>query len=348
MKKKYLTHILSGLLLTCSVNAYSADFKVEVNSLHYAVSINEKSYVSDLIDEEPNLASQLNKEGLTPTHIAIKNDGLSSLKIILEKKINPNIKNANGETPLIFAVKNKKYKAAKILIENNASKTAKDQNGKTAEFYARKQGKKMLSLFIEKELLEEQSEKQLSSSFNEQITKLDKKYEAKFQKLKTEQSLLITPLIKEVGSLNKEVGRLNKELLTIKEKNSVILNEFELQLVNIKKELVENKEDKLLTEENILDIESKIMNKSEELRKVQINLINIENELKRVSEKTLELSSAQMLKLYNQSQTEEEFSLIGVNNEKEIEQTEELEFVSLGEKKEVIIEEKEDNINLIK
>jgi hypothetical protein len=109
-------------------------------------------------------------------------------------------------------------------------------------------------------------------------------------------------------------------------------------------------EDQDLTNENILEIERLLIKSLEDQDSIKKALINMENELRTISDKTMELTSAQMMNIYKNAEQEEEFNLIGVSKSKEETEVEEenLEFISLGESKEVKLEEKEDNLNLIK
>jgi len=147
MNKKIIS-ICIGVLLSTEV--YAQDFNVQVNSLHYATSINEVEYVSKLIAEDPRLASQLNKEGLTPIHLAIKTNSIRSLKAIFEEKINPNIKNSERETPLVYSIKHNNIAAIEFLLRVGANKKIKDSNGFDAIYYAEKSSKEVKEIFFPK------------------------------------------------------------------------------------------------------------------------------------------------------------------------------------------------------
>lgn len=349
MKKKVIPLLLTALLYNTGI--YAADFKVEVNSLHYAVSINEKNYVLDLVKDEPNLASQLNKEGLTPLHIAVKTNSLTSLEVMLDNKINPNLKNADGMTPLVYAIKNNKSKAVKMLLRYNAKKNVKDNSGKDAFYYAKQKGGKILALIEPPK----KAEVKVENLFNqkEYYAKIEKQLEAKINKeielIKKTQSDLISPLVV-------DITKINKDLQEIKLDQKKVLNENKIleERLNKMKGLVSRfsilEEDQELTNENILEIERLLMKSLEDQDSIKKALINMENELGTISNKTMELTSAQMMNIYKNAEQEEEFNLIGVSESKNEIQVEEenLEFISLGESKEVKLEEKEDNLNLIK
>ncbi|HEX8015923.1 MAG TPA: ankyrin repeat domain-containing protein [Flavobacterium sp.] len=58
------------------------------------------------------------------------------VKLLLEKKANPNATDANGITALSLAVQFKNTELVKLLLEYKADKTIKDNQGKTAFEYA--------------------------------------------------------------------------------------------------------------------------------------------------------------------------------------------------------------------
>ncbi|CAD0009218.1 ankyrin repeat domain-containing protein [Flavobacterium chungangense] len=58
------------------------------------------------------------------------------VKLLLEKKANPNATDANGITALSLAVQFKNTELVKLLLEHKADKTIKDNQGKTAFEYA--------------------------------------------------------------------------------------------------------------------------------------------------------------------------------------------------------------------
>lgn len=58
------------------------------------------------------------------------------VKLLLEKKANPNATDANGITALSLAVQFKNTELVKMLLDYKADKTIKDKKGKTAFEYA--------------------------------------------------------------------------------------------------------------------------------------------------------------------------------------------------------------------
>jgi ankyrin repeat protein len=58
------------------------------------------------------------------------------VKLLLDKKANPNLTDANGTTALSLAVQFKNNELVKLLLDHKADKTIKDNKGKTAFEYA--------------------------------------------------------------------------------------------------------------------------------------------------------------------------------------------------------------------
>jgi len=58
------------------------------------------------------------------------------VKLLLEKKANPDATDANGTTALSLAVQFKNSELVKLLVDHKADKTIKDNKGKTAFEYA--------------------------------------------------------------------------------------------------------------------------------------------------------------------------------------------------------------------
>ena len=115
-----------------------------------------------------NAVNQINKEGITPLILAcykgnnevaaylvnIVQDlnasseigtalmacatkgNIAIARLLLEKKADPNIKDAYGNTALAFAVQFKNIELVELLLEYNADKTQRDDLGKTAFEYA--------------------------------------------------------------------------------------------------------------------------------------------------------------------------------------------------------------------
>jgi ankyrin repeat protein len=70
------------------------------------------------------------------------------VKLLLDKKANPNAADANGTTALSLAVQFKNSALVKLLLEYKADKTIKDSKGKTAfEYAVFSQNEQIINLF---------------------------------------------------------------------------------------------------------------------------------------------------------------------------------------------------------
>lgn len=334
MNKKILSILISGALFSTSTIA--SDFKIEVNSLHYAVSINEIDYVTELILDEPNLASQFNKEGLTPLHLAISLDSLTSLKGMLDKKINPNIKNSVGETPLIYAVKNKKKKAVKILLNNGANKKIEDLTGKTAIDYAKMNGEDMLSLFVPEK-----------SVANQKINmgKLSKKIEDMINKKLNPLLIKNKVLNDKVNSLSAELEKsknfYNSELSIIKEEKDLL----EIKLSDIEV-IVKNSKNSILTLSNKKNDIS--LNKAGVFQN-KTDLVSLLVKIKKQESKIKEFENKEIIKTYVSQKETKEFKILDFPSLKKTIVIEE-EFKEIDFGKGIPVElkkEPEDSLNLI-
>lgn len=334
-KKKLIPIMLSASLLLSSNAAFALDYNVNVNALHYAVSINKVGYVEDLIKDEPTLVVQYNKEGLTPIHIAITSDSLSSLKAMLKNKANPNIKNAFGETPLTYAIKNGKYKASKILIENGANPKIRDRDGFSSKEYAQKEPK-FKSLF-EKAQLKQVDFAPISQSID--IEKL------KSEILKENKSI-INKLIVEQNVLLKEKEAAIMVLISDIEAR---VSELENDIGEIKMASKTNAKNIELADINIIDIEEELSLSDGNISSIRDSLIEIELKSEEAIKDIKELKARELSSMYNNQPNVEEQDIILVtydNNNIENEvvfEEETLDLVNFENGKDVPLGDMEDN-----
>ncbi|WP_051197453.1 ankyrin repeat domain-containing protein [Flavobacterium soli] len=98
-------------------------------------------------ENESESVDRVNEEGLTPLIIACCSGNSKAAKLLLEKKANPNICDANGNSALLYAVQFKNLELVELLLQYDADKSQKDDLGKTAfEYAAFLNDKKMLGL----------------------------------------------------------------------------------------------------------------------------------------------------------------------------------------------------------
>ena len=112
------------------------------NILINAIENNDIKKVKELLNKEVSNINLLNKNGITPLHIAVINGNLEIINFMLEKGANPNIKSFNKkQTPLHYAYIFKNIKANKIknlLIKYKADPNIEDINNKKPKEYSLK------------------------------------------------------------------------------------------------------------------------------------------------------------------------------------------------------------------
>jgi len=87
----------------------------QMNSLHFAILIGHQSIVKVLIDSSnKSILNSVNKNFNTPLHLAILEESISIVKLLVENGANINFKNKEGLTPLDLVMKLK-------LKNNNSS-----------------------------------------------------------------------------------------------------------------------------------------------------------------------------------------------------------------------------------
>lgn len=305
MKKKILS---TCIIMALAINAHSEDFNVQVNPLHYAASINETEYVENLISGDPELASQLNKDGLTPIHLAIKKNSVQSLKAIFKEKINPNIKNSEGETPLVYAIKLKKPKAISFLLSIGANKKIKDNMGSDSIDYAQKSSPEIKELFFPKmrEIIYQEGTENIKTSDKAELNELIS--------IKTDDMLASQKMLKKTID-----GRLNE----IEDKRRI---QMSLLLGSIKKIQNEMEILKLENEELKSTVKTISFENNESYKKIW----ELELDIKQLREDNKEFKRKQIMGIYSsEKDTPEVNPIISIN------------------KKANIIENNEETLNII-
>lgn len=93
----------------------------QMNSLHFAILIGHQSIVKVLIDSSnKSILNSVNKNFNTPLHLAILEESISIVKLLVENGANINFKNKEGLTPLdlIIKLKLKNNNSSSILYES--------------------------------------------------------------------------------------------------------------------------------------------------------------------------------------------------------------------------------------
>ena len=111
-------------------------------SLIKAIENNDIRKVKDLLNQDISNINLLNKNGISPLHIAVINGNLDIINYILDKGANPNISSLHKkQTPLHYAYIFKNIKSSKIrnlLLKYNANPDLEDINNKKPNEYSLK------------------------------------------------------------------------------------------------------------------------------------------------------------------------------------------------------------------
>ncbi len=106
-------------------------------------------FLWDMYKDQPDLLMQKllhyldshpKHQNISPLIKASENGDISTMKRLLDQRIDANVVNANGETPLEKAVEGNQIDAVKLLIKNGADVNAMDKNGTTPLMIAAKKG----------------------------------------------------------------------------------------------------------------------------------------------------------------------------------------------------------------
>jgi len=110
------------------------------STLHIAVENNNLPCVKLLLTYKAgvNVKSPKDLGGYTPLHIAAQRDFWKIAQLLLENKANVNALSESGSTPLIEAAKYGKKNMVAILLRKNPEASVKDKNGMSAYYYAKK------------------------------------------------------------------------------------------------------------------------------------------------------------------------------------------------------------------
>ena len=88
-------------------NIRSQFFDSRIRAIHYAASHNNYDKLLYFANKFPELLNELDKDGNTALHNAAKNASRRTLKLLLKKKLDPNMLNLAGYTPLHLVIMSK-------------------------------------------------------------------------------------------------------------------------------------------------------------------------------------------------------------------------------------------------
>lgn len=313
MKKIILVFLFVIFSLTSKANTI-------MNPLHYAVSINNLEYVSQLVKEEPLLIQGFNGEGETPVHLSIienKNEILRNFINVLN--INSNLLNRNRESLLITAIKSENITAIDFLLNNNADPYIKDIFGRDSFFYAKQiNNEYIFNKLISKEknnknqnkedLLLENFEElktefksfrmETNNNIQNQIDLLEGKIEFLSLKIAQERENnlsenKIEEIIQQNNNLLKTIESKNNDILNLKNENKLLKNEINevkefvnsLELLSLLKMIKENSQkiEVLVERDMVRDIYNNNSNVINESPVNNNNLIEVNNNQEEIS-----------------------------------------------------------------
>ena len=110
---------------------------MKIQPLHLAVNQNDLNSVKILV-ENGAMVNARNKDNHTPLHISAADGSKEIVKILIENGASIDIQNQDQETALHIAVKENELEVVKYLVENGALVNAKNKDNFTPHFLAAK------------------------------------------------------------------------------------------------------------------------------------------------------------------------------------------------------------------
>src|SRR5579872_3642057 len=120
---------LTLLLLACSSVVFGAE-------IHDAARDGNLARVTELLKDNPDLASSVDSNGVTPLHWAAGGGQKAVVALLLSFKADVNAKNPKNETPLHYAAYGGDTDVAELLLANKAEVNATSTTGYTPLHYA--------------------------------------------------------------------------------------------------------------------------------------------------------------------------------------------------------------------
>ena len=112
------------------------------NNLIKSIELNNLKKVKEYLNKDKSNINSLNKNGISPLHIAVISGNLEIINFLLDKGANPNIKSlSKKQTPLHYAYifkSTKTHKIINLLIKYNANPNLEDTNNKRPKEYSLK------------------------------------------------------------------------------------------------------------------------------------------------------------------------------------------------------------------
>ncbi|WP_342257708.1 ankyrin repeat domain-containing protein [Spiroplasma endosymbiont of Nomada ruficornis] len=108
------------------INANIEDKKSRYTPLQIAVKNNNIEMVKLLLENHADIDAQ-DVDGCTPLHLVVECNNIEMVKLLLENHADVNLKDINGCTPLHWAVECNNIEIVKLFIENGADINAQDE-----------------------------------------------------------------------------------------------------------------------------------------------------------------------------------------------------------------------------
>ena len=112
------------------------------NNLIKSIELNNLKKVKEYLNKDKSNINSLNKNGISPLHIAVISGNLEIINFLLDKGANPNIKSlSKKQTPLHYAYifkSTKTHKIINLLLKYNANPNLEDTNNKRPKEYSLK------------------------------------------------------------------------------------------------------------------------------------------------------------------------------------------------------------------
>eukprot|EP01096_Ripella_sp_DP13-Kostka_P007761 TRINITY_DN284_c0_g1_i1.p1 TRINITY_DN284_c0_g1~~TRINITY_DN284_c0_g1_i1.p1 ORF type:complete len:187 (-),score=103.16 TRINITY_DN284_c0_g1_i1:140-634(-) len=101
------------------------------NKLHLAIVQEKFDTVSTILTEHQSAVNSPTRSGNTPLHLAVLDENVELVRLLIKLGANVHAENAMGETPLHFAVQTNSAKAVALLFQAGANLNAEDFEGLT-------------------------------------------------------------------------------------------------------------------------------------------------------------------------------------------------------------------------
>jgi len=127
-----------SIVAFCTIGIVGTASAGDVEALYQAAGDGKSTEVVSLIESGVNVNGRTRSGSYALNAAAVEND-IDVIRVLLDNKADPNVRNGQGDTPLICATKYAGGKAAtvQLLVEAGSDLGVRDNSGKTALDYAK-------------------------------------------------------------------------------------------------------------------------------------------------------------------------------------------------------------------